>query len=57
MDNYEKGFYYTLTGGDSYGWRVSIMGRRIKTVFPTMQEARTRVRLGYLVYLREKGIA
>ena len=57
MINYEKGFYYTLTGGDAYGWKVSIMGRRIKYLFPTMKQARERINMGYLIYLKEKGIA
>ena len=53
MINFEKGFYYTITGGDVYGWKVSIMGRRLSFKFPTYEEAKARVSMAYLVYLRE----
>ena len=53
MINYEKGFYYSINGGDGYGWRVSVMGRRISFKFPTYAEAKARVSMAYLVYLKE----
>ena len=55
MISFEKGFTYSICGGDTYGWKVSINGRRRPKKEKTLEDARARVSEQYLLYLKHKG--